>query len=168
MSSISEDQLVEELWARDVRFLTGKQSKDSTMPQLDTPEFIAALAKSEDARVRFSLIPLFLRHPEYAADVIEADKALADQTSQLTLRFYYTAAALLQKKLRFRITRVLGKQPTLKDLFSDMLEVLSNQNPDEALVQLGKRHRALTGQCVNWLGTYEHAADAWIKALELQ
>jgi len=164
---ISEDQLVSELWARDVRFLMGKRSAIST-PQLTVSQLVAALAQSEDPRARFSLIPLFLRHPEYSADVTAADKALSTQASQLTLRFYYTAAVFLQRKYRARIIHIMGEQPQLADLFSKKLGVLSNKSPNDALIQLAKQHHALTGQFVNWLGTYEHAADVWLRQMELQ
>lgn len=163
---VSEDQLVSELWAQDVRFLMGRQF--SSTPLLVPTNLIASLAQSTNARVRFSLIPLFLRHPEFSAEVENADKSLSSQINQYVLRFYYTAAVFLQRKYRERLIHILGKQPHLPDLFSSKLGVLPETNPDQALTQLAKRHQILSGQFVNWLGTYEHAAEVWLKQMELQ
>ena len=162
----SEDQLVSELWARDVQFLMGRQLNPT--PLLAPAQLIASLAESKDARVRFSLIPLFLRHPEFSTEVKKADKLLSIQASKFVLWFYYTAAVFLQKKYRKRITQILGKQPRLPDLFSSRLGILPDKKPDQALIQLANRHQTLSMQSVNWLGTYEHAADVWLRQMELQ
>jgi hypothetical protein len=161
-----EDQLVSELWARDVRFLMGHQI--SSAPLLAPAKLITSLAQSTNARVRFSLIPLFLRHPEFSAEVENADKSLSSQRNKHVLRFYYTAAVFLQKKYQERLIHILGKQLELPDLFSSKLGVVPETNPDHALDQLAKRHQILSGQFVNWLGTYEHAAEVWLKQMELQ
>lgn len=163
---LSEDQLISELWARDVRFLMGRQF--SSTPVLAPANLIASLAQSTNARVRFSLIPFFLRHPEFSAEMENADKVLSSQTNQYVLRFYYTAAVFLQRKYQERLIHILGKQPQLPDLFSSKLGVVPKTNPDQALAQLAKRHQILSGQFVNWLGTYEHAAEVWLKQMELQ
>jgi len=162
----SEDQLVSELWARDVRFLMGRQF--SSTPLLSPANLIAELAQSINARVRFSLIPFFLRHPEFATEVESADKSLTSQSNQYVLRFYYTAAVFLQRKYQERLIHILGKQPQLPDFFSSKLGVIPETDPDQALVQLAKRHQILSRQFINWLGTYEHAADVWLKQMELQ
>ncbi len=164
--TVSEDQLVAELWARDVRFLMGSHSQ--VAPALTPANLIASLAQSANARVRLSLIPLFLRHPEFSAEVEKADKFLLAKPSQMVLRFYYTAAVFLQRKYQQQLSRLLGKQPELTDLFSNALGVHNENNPGLALRQLAKQHQALSGQFVNWLGTYEHAADVWLKQMELQ
>ncbi len=163
----SDDQLVSELWARDVRFLMGNQS--SAVPLLAPANLIASLAQSTNARVRFSLIPLFLRRPELSAEVQNADNLLSIQMRQQNvLRFYYTAAVFLQRKYQRQLLLLLGEQPRLPDLFSDILGVPPQEDPNQALEQLAKRHQALSGQFVNWLGTYEHAAEVWLKQMELQ
>jgi hypothetical protein len=165
-SEFSEDQLVVELWARDVRFLMGNQS--TTIPLLTPASLMASLAQSTNARVRFSLIPLLLRHPEFSAEVKNADGLLSKQTNQYVLRFYYTAAVFLQMKYQQQLSRLLGQQPQLPDLFSNMLGVPPEKDPDLALEQLAKRHQVLSRQFINWLGTYKHAAEVWLKQMELQ
>jgi len=162
--SLSEDQLVAELWALDVRFLMGRQL--SSTPLLAPANLIASLAQSENARVRSSLIPVFLRHSEFFSEVETADKSLSPETNQLVLRFYYTAAVLLQRKYWERLAKILGNQPQLPDIFSSKLGISLDENPEQALLQLANRHKILSGQFINWLGTYEHAAERLIKHME--
>ena len=165
-TTISDDQLVSELWMRDVRFLMGRAP--DTTPLLAPVTLIASLAQSENARVRLSLIPLFLRHPEFSGEAEEADKLLSPQTKQLAFRFFYTAAVLLQRKYQERIFEISGKQSLLPDLFSGKLGISLDAAPDHALLQLAERHKILSGQFINWIGTYEHAAEVWLKQMELQ
>ena len=160
----SEDQLVSELWARDVRFLMGRQF--SSTPLLAPANLIAVLAQSENARVRLSLIPLFLRHPEFSAEAEKADRSLPPQSGQNVLRFYYTAAVFLQMKYQERLHKIFGRQNQLPDLFSSRLGISLEKDPNQNLLQLAKRHQILSGHTINWLGTYEHAAERLIKHME--
>lgn len=164
IKSITEDDLVSELWARDVRFLMGRQT--SVSPLLPPYNLIALLAQSENARIRLALIPLFLRHPEFFIEVEKADKTLLSQLNKLVLHFYYTAAVLLQRKYQERLSGIFGTQTQLPDLYSSKLGVLLDTNSDVSLANLSKRHQTLSGQFINWLGTYEHAAERLIKHME--
>ncbi|NOH02379.1 MAG: hypothetical protein HND47_10730 [Chloroflexi bacterium] len=74
----------------------------------------------------------------------------------------------MQKKFHGRINRISGKQDLLPDLFSKQLSVDPDMDPDGALSNLAERHNAMTGRSVNWVGTYEHAADVWLRQMELQ
>ena len=162
--SFSENQLVSELWARDIRFLMG--AKSNAAPMLDSAHLIAALAESADARIRLALIPLFLRHPEFSAEVRKAEEWNFSPNARLTMRFYYTAAVLLQNKYQERLYNIFGKQTVLPDIFSGALGLSFIQDPDKDLTQLAQRHQTLSGQTINWLGTYEHAAVRLIKHME--
>lgn len=164
IKSITDDDLVSELWARDVRFLMGRNVNAS--PLLSPSSLIASLAQSENARVRLALIPLFLRHPEFFIEVEKADASLLPQQDKLVLHFYYTAAVLLQRKYQERLIEIFGKQTQLPDLFSSKLGVILDEHPDKSLENLSKRHQILSGQTINWLGTYEHAAERLIKYME--
>lgn len=154
---ISEDQLVSELWARDVRFLMGESS--SASPALLPLQLIAALAESSEARLQLSLIPLFLRHPEFSPHAMEASKKI-NPKSQLILKCFYSAAVWLERK---RLSR-----SQLPDLFSKELTLSPASDPEENLRALAARQQELSGMKVNWLGTYQHAADIWLRELELQ
>jgi hypothetical protein len=57
------------------------------------------------------------------------------------------------------------KEP-LPDYFSGELGLQPTSDSDENLRQLAKRHAALSGIQINWLGTYQHAAQVWLKGLE--
>ena len=163
--SLTDDQLVSELWARDVRFLMGEQL--TPKPLLEPAHLIASLAESGDARVRLSLIPLFLRHPEFASEAKSADRILALQTAKLVLRFFYTAAVLLQRKYWEQISEIIGESQKLPDLFSSLLGMAQVDKPQKALAQLADRHKTISGRQINWIGTYEHAAKVWLKEMEL-
>jgi hypothetical protein len=155
---ISEDQLVSELWAREVRFLRGK--KPNHPPLLNPAQLMAALVKSRDTRVCLALIPLFLQFPEFAKYVQAVANNLLP-SARLLLQCYYTAAVWLEQKLLPRI-------PSLPDLFSKEFGITPVANPEENLRALGKRHQELSGERLNWQGTYEHAAEVWLKEMEFQ
>ncbi|MBE0684152.1 MAG: hypothetical protein IH589_19790 [Anaerolineales bacterium] len=152
-----EDQLVSELWARDVRFILG--SKPDHPPTLSPANLIMALSESHEARLQLSLIPLFLRHPEFAVHT-NAIANKTNSTSQLILKCFYSAAVWLEQKHLSR--------KVLPDLFSEELGLTPSSNPEENLRMLAKRQRELSGSQINWLGTYQHAANIWLKELELQ
>jgi hypothetical protein len=56
------DRLVNALHALGVNFLMGGKETDETLSKHPT-RLITKLAQSEEARLRLSLIPLFLEHP---------------------------------------------------------------------------------------------------------
>ncbi|MBI5352428.1 MAG: hypothetical protein HZB50_07300 [Chloroflexi bacterium] len=152
-----EDKLVSELWARDVRFILG--STPESPPTLPPDHLITALAESHEARLQLSLIPLFLRHPEFAVYTKVVAKKL-NPASQLILKCFYTAAVWLEQKHLSR-----NKMP---DLFSKELGMSPYSDPEENLYALAKRQQKLSGSSINWIGTYQHAADIWLKEMELQ
>lgn len=154
---VSEDQLVSELWAWDVRFILG--SKPDHLPALSPASLIASLAESHEARLQLSLIPLFLRHPEFAVHVNAVAKKISSE-HQLILKCFYTAAVWLEEK------HLLRKE--LPDLFSKELGLSPNPSAEENLRDLAKRQKELSGSQINWLGTYQHAADVWLKEVKLQ
>jgi hypothetical protein len=152
------EQLANALRALDVNFIMGGQNSKGTLHK-QPARLIAALAESDESRVRLSLIPLFLEHPEFGAHVRTVAKRL-NPVARLTLQCYYTAAVWLAKKYRPHIL--------LSDYFSQELNLRLVENPDENLRALARRHKALSGTAVNWLGTYLHAARIWQKGLEFK
>lgn len=157
IKSITEDDLVSELWARDVRFILG--SAPNYPPRLSPQELITALAESNEARIQLSLIPLFLRLPEFDKYVIEVVNKL-NPPSQLLLKCFYSASVWLGQK--YLSTK------KLEDLFSKELDIHLSENPEKNLEALAIRHCELSGERINWLGTYEHAATIWLREIELQ
>jgi hypothetical protein len=153
---ITGNQITDALRALDVNFILGGKSGQAFLHK-SPARLIAALAESEESRLRLSLIPLFLEHPEFAARVKSAAKKLAP-SARLTLQCYYTAALWLGKKHQPQIP--------LPDHFSQALGLTPTVDADENLRELAKRHKELSGRRVNWLGTYQHAAQVWQKGLE--
>lgn len=161
-AAITGDQLTNALRALNVIFILGGQSKDESLRK-QPARLIAALAESNEARLRLSLIPLFLEHPEFAAHVRAVAKRLnAKQSARLTLQSYYSAAVWLGRKYQKR------DGISLPDYFSKELNLHPTEDPEENLRALAKRHEELSGARVNWFGTYQHAAQVWLKGLEFR
>jgi hypothetical protein len=158
-ASATGDQLTHALHVLGIRFVLGGQSTSESLHEKPA-RLIAALAESGEARLRLSLIPLFLEYPEFAIHAKTVARDLAP-SARLTLQCYYSAAVWLASKH-------LPHQKSLPDLFSKELGLTPTANPEENLYALAKRHQELSGAQVNWLGTYQHAAQVWLKGLELQ
>jgi len=150
------DQLASALRALGVNFILGGNNIDETL-HTHPAHLMAELAQSDEARLRLSLIPLFLEHPEYAVHVHAVAQKL-DPAAQLTLQCYYSAAVWLMKKYQYGAT--------LPDYFSEDLGLNPVADPDENLGALAKRHKVLSGSSVNWLATYQHAEQVWRKGLD--
>jgi hypothetical protein len=151
------DQLASALHALGVNFIMGGNDADESL-HTHPARLIAALAQSGEARLRLSLIPLFLEHPEYAVYVRAVAKKL-DPSARLTLQCYYCAAVWLAKKYQ-------PNNASLPDYFSKDLNLNLVDDPEENLRALAKRHKELSGSYVNWLATYQHAEQVWQKGLE--
>jgi hypothetical protein len=157
-AKINGDQLANALHVLNVRFIFGGSSNDASLHKQPT-RLIAALAESDEARLRLALIALFLQHPELAPHAREAADQL-QPPARLTLQCYYTAAVFL--------AQIHHLSSTLPDYFSQDLELKITQDPQLNLRALANQQRKLSGESVNWLGTYQHAAQIWMRALELQ
>jgi hypothetical protein len=117
--------------------------------------------------LRAAIIPLLLRHPEFSRDARIADQTLAD-VARITCECFYTAAVLLQREYQDRLARVFGVQTILSDWFSATLELTLSADVNAGLCALGARHAALTGLPINWVGTYRHAAERFIRHYEVE
>jgi hypothetical protein len=157
-AAITGNQLTNALRALGVHFILGGQSEDASLRRQPV-RLIAALAESDEARLRLSTIPLFLEHPEFAAHVQASAKRL-NLPARLTLQCYYSAAVWLAQIY-------LAQDLPLPDYFSWELGLHPTGDPQENLRRLAKRHEELSAARVNWLGTYQHAAQVWRKGLEL-
>jgi hypothetical protein len=162
--AITGAQLTNALHALGVHFILGGSRKDISLRR-QPARLIAGLAGSNEARLRLALIPLFLEHPEFSGHVRAACASL-EASARLTLQCYYSAAVLFQQKYRERLAPVLGPRPALPDYFSQALGVAQG-DPETGLQMLATRHQELSGEKVNWLGTYRHAVQIWFKGLGL-
>lgn len=152
-TTITGEQLANALHALGVNFIMDGGSRDSFL-QKKPARLIAALAESTEARLRLSLIPLFLEHPEFASHVRKVANNL-NLSTRLTLQCYYSAAVWLGQKFQ-------PHKKSLPDYFSEELNLSPTEDADENLRRLAKRHQELSGAQVNWLGTYQHAAQRWV------
>jgi len=157
VSTSTGDQLVNALQTLGVNFLLGGNETEATLSKHPT-RLITELAQNGEARLRLSLIPLFLEHPEYASRVRNIAKKL-DLRARLTLQCYYSAAVWLAKK-----HQQIGA--FLPDHFSKELDLTPVRDPEENLRALAERHKELSGSYINRLATYRHAEQVWRKGLE--
>ena len=161
---LQDERLIAELDALGVHFLWRLAPVDQ-VDDMDPARLLASLAASREARVRLAIIPLLLHRPDFAVYVSEAlDCTPVD--ARLTLMCYYTAARYLQWRYRPELTLLDGANALLPDLFSDELGLEDVTDPDAGLADLAQRHATLSGEVINWLGTYQHAAERWLARLE--
>lgn len=156
-------ELVGALNALDVPFLAG----GGPSAYLSPDELIANLVCAPEARLRAAIIPLMLRHPEFSPDARHADQALSG-LARVTCECFYTAAVLLQRKNRARLIRLFGAQSSLPDWFSATLGLTLSEDADASLRGLGARHTALTGLSINWVGTYLHTTERFLRHCEVE
>lgn len=90
------DQLVNAPHALGVNFLMDSKETDESLYKQPT-HLLRELAQSDEARLRLSLIPLFLEHPEHASYVCAVAEKL-NPLARLTLQCYYSVAIWLAKK----------------------------------------------------------------------
>lgn len=162
--SLTADELVGALDALDVPFLRGGVQDDAARA-LTPARLMEGLVQSPEARVRSALIPLLLRHPEFAEGARLAASRLSGQ-AHYTLACLYTAAVLLQREYAERLSVLLGVQRSLPDLFSKFLGIELSEDSNASLQRLGRRHGQLIGPDLNWIATYKHAADRLVRHLE--
>lgn len=159
----SDAQLVAELHFLGIRHLSG----DPTVPvvHLAHGPLLFCLATSTDARLRAALVPLFLWRPEFAAAASTVAQLLARE-AWITLVCNYTAAAALQEIHADRLACLGGCPQPLADLFGGALELPISSDPSARLSAVASCHAVLSGEAINWLGTYHHAANAFLNAAE--
>jgi hypothetical protein len=151
------DRLANALRFLGVNFIAADQDIPETIHK-HPARLIKALVQSKEARLRLSIIPLFLDHPEFASYLPKITRTL-DPSELLILECYYTAALFFQKKF----SSVVEIKQNLRDLFSDDLGLEQYSDLDVSLKTLAARHQVLSQSSVNWLGTYQHAAQIWLR-----
>lgn len=162
------DRLALALHQMDVRFVNSQvPDVQETVHELSPAALVCGLVESDEARLRVAIIPLLLRQPDLAAAVSQAGGQLSG-SGLITLRCYYTAAAILQQRHSEQLRRLFGSQPRLPDLFSLALGLPDSPLPDSLLAALAMRHAELCEMPINWLGTYTHAAENYLGMAEAE
>ena len=160
-----EERIVAELQLLGIQYLTRRTSNQAE--RVRSPDILLAdLVRQPSARVRAAVIAVLLAHPEYADGVTGALKRL-HPSERRTLRFFYTAAALLQREHAEKLpSAASGKW--LPNRFADELALPTSATIKEQLVALGQRHRQQTHTYINWLGTYENVVHHLLRSWELE
>ena len=134
----------------------------------DPINLIAALSQHSSPRIHEALIPLFLRHPEFAHYVPDLVEALPAEASSL-LRHLYTAAVYLQHLWRGKLEMYLGVTTLLPDYFGQPELGLPDPTKhfgEAGLRVLAEQHRAQTG--FNWLNNYHTVISNYLNQLRLK
>ena len=161
-----EEKLVAELELLGIGYLSRQTNyrADRVRPH---ESLLVDLIRQPSARVRATVIAVLLSHPEDAEILPAALDHLCD-SEQLTLRFFYTAAMLLQKEYSGQLQPfVSSRWQWLPDLFSTELGVPARGTPRNRLAALGHEHQRQTGLTINWVGTYENVVKKLLRHWEL-
>ncbi len=114
-------RIVESLRAHGVRHLSLLEAP-SDAPPLPLPELVDEVLRASDPRLRQSLVPLLLTHPDYGPLVRERIDRLPADLADRAKRLYVVAAAA-QRMWRSRLEWILGRQPLLAPAYEEDLQV---------------------------------------------
>lgn len=149
-----------------VRYL--RASTEAAPMSMTPTQLIATLAQHPSPRIRESLLPLFLRHPEFAQHVPNLVLTLP-AVAATTVRHLYTAAVYLQHLWRGQLESYLGEQSRLPDYFGQsewQLPPPTVHYGEAGLRLLANHFQIRTGD--NWLNTYETAVSLLLQQLMLE
>jgi hypothetical protein len=157
--------LVEQLASLGVRTLRVREMTASYQAP-DPTQLIRDLATHPEPRLREALIPLFLRHPEYASLVAPIVAAL-EPTDAERLRRLYTATVFLQRFWRTALGIYLGETPLLPDYFGALwgLPAADEYFGEAGLRALAALQKQETGY--EWFSAYQTIMDLFLKQLKL-
>jgi len=113
-----------------------------------------------------ALIPLLLRHPELSDTAPKVVTNLPN-SEQTVFKLYYTATVILQTAFMEDLERLLGNTARLKDWYSNELGV-EGTLVEERLNCLAACHARFSGLDLNWVGTYRHSAERFLRSLHLR
>jgi len=153
------ESLVAELRHRGIRFLAPSDAQLG--PERLTDEaLLIALLQHPDPRLRFSLIPWFILHPELHSMLPSLLPRLPLE-ERTELKVLYTAAVYLQRLWRTRLRLYLGEFQELPDLFSAELGLPSpmERYGKVGLHALARWHTEHSDHLFNRLASYTKMMD---------
>ena len=157
----TDQQIIDLLYQNGVSFLTPSPSLPKELPDFPPKDILLHLAQHPDARMRLSLIPVFLSLPSYARQVNHAVRQ-TDSDTAITLKVYYAAAALLAQIYRPELEQLHLPTQHLTDHFFTSLG-LASSTPEDQLTALSIFYQQHTHRKINWAGTFHHAAQRVIQ-----
>lgn len=147
-----------ELHRLGVRHLTC--SPEPQRVHLAPEAFLAALAGSPEPRIRAALVPLLLIQPTFGAAAPAAANRLSPQ-ARVALQCLYSAAVAIQGDGELApILAPAGDAVPLPDVFATALGLPETGDGHTRLTAIAERHGRLSGEAINWRGTYLHAVAA--------
>jgi len=161
---LAGDRLVAELERLGLCYLSRGPLPEPNAP-LAPEALVSDLAASPEARLQVALVPLFLWRPDYAAAALNAADDLTGH-ARVMLQCCYSAAVALQPRYARRLTALGCPAVFLPDIFAAALDLPPMVDPTARLVAVAARHAQLSGEPINWLGTYEHAANSFMRFAE--
>lgn len=157
MMPITRDDLVAGLHARGVCYLAPTPSGDER-PVTDE-ELLLGLAEAKDARLRFSLAALLLRHPMLSVTVEQLCAEPLQARALGELRKQYLAAMYLQRLWRTRLRLAFGDSPLIPERFTAELRLPA---PGVMHGELGLRRLTEHSPYNDW-SSYEQVVDLLIE-----
>lgn len=163
-AKLDGDRVVATLHRLGVRYIVC-EAEAEPYDNIPPAQFIAALIGDESPRVEYAVIPLLMRHTEFAAVVPELADTLPRDQADL-LRRHYTAAVYLQHMYRPALEIYLGRMPDLPDYFSVELGLPA---PDEYDGEMGLRELvSRLPPPINWWHSYLDPVQMFIRTLSLE
>lgn len=159
--------LIAQLAEQGIKHLRSVQYTGDYEPT-DNATLIAKLAGHSEPRLREALIPLFLRHPEYA-QFVPPLVAMLDAEAALRLRHLYTASVYLQRFWHTTLEIYLGKSLPLPDYYGQSyfhLPPPADRFGEAGLRALATHFKQVTG--FDWLTVYDTAISLFLKQLSLE
>jgi hypothetical protein len=152
---LKEEQVVAELSRLGIDYLSRISDEVAQQPR-PVWMLLADIVRQPSSRVRTALIALLLEHPEVATAIPVAVKKVYAK-NRTTLKYFYTAAFLLQKINAKTLMNKQGKNfQWLPNYFEDELKIKSDIDPEQSLLMLCKKQQEVTGSAINWAGTYKN------------
>ncbi|MBI5713321.1 MAG: hypothetical protein HZC38_07845 [Chloroflexi bacterium] len=153
VETLDSSILISQLASQGVRHLRSAQATVAAA-SLNTDALIAELARRPEPRLRESLIPLFIRHPEYSEVARKLVETL-EPTASESLAHMYTAAVYLQRFWSGTLGLSLKSLTLLPNYFGVPRYNLPDENEhfgESGLRALAKLYEEKTGY--NWLSAY--------------
>jgi hypothetical protein len=163
-AQLDGDRIVATLHRLGVRYIVAEDGAEA-YDDLPPEQLIAALVSGRSIRVEYAVIPLLMRHPEFASAVPELAASLPVARAEL-LKRHYTAAVYLQRMYRPALEIYLGKKPNLPDYFSTEMGLPS---PEEYYGEIGLRELiSRLPPPINWWLSYLDPVQMFIRTLSLE
>lgn len=159
---VDEDQLVAELHQLGITYLSYRPTTLPKSPR-SPKQLLADTIMQPSSRVRTAVIALFVLHPGCAKYLPNA-LTLVNESQRQLLKLFYTAAVHLQRLYQSDLSAIVGPELVwLPDMFGEEFGISSTLSSEDAILQLGIKHKEMTHSLTNWSGTYKNVVHHLIR-----